>query len=557
MAGVYYYVAFDDGWTVNLGTTTIRLGSIAGLTELAEMGAVGSSSIILDDVDGTLGHSSDAILGLQQFFADEALASPLRFYAGWTKARRYYRGADSLRTEVMRKIEVSLEDGNTLAGRRSIHPASDDATVKRPAETPAERIAWLLGTDYFSGVADNGLVLPASISLTANDYSGQSAADVLNDCCVGNGDNWFVYWDRSAAAWSLAVFNFTTYSGYTSTLQLTNYLALVDSTVTGGAGPTNTWAIEPDAVMTRDPGQTATELMLPFARGTEIVTSTSSTYPIVSHLAPSTSVKTSAAATAQATRILDELDDEQDRITCSSKIAAANVNDALPGQLISGSFSHFPNYPAPSFFRIAGRTVSQVEPSDQFYLVNFQLMPAVPAVAVASFAELQDPSSESSSVPQGTVAPLTWQGTGDTHASSYPSVPKYGLIDYDNSNLLPGHPGGSNAWSGLKLLGSGTVYLYLKVAGYGGLHETNSGVTISIVKHGGATLASQFVADGGTGGHIFSFNTTLTASGVSVSNGDILEVNAVMGESAEGPGITGSAWIAEKDFIFTVTGTLV
>lgn len=518
MTASYHYIAHDDAWDVDLGDQAVRLGAISGFTELAELGAVGGSMLVIDS-PADIGHSSDNLLAFQQFAYDDDAAAEPRVFMGWTGARKYYRGSDSLRTGVQRKAEVSLADGNTLAGRRVIQPKAIDASVNRPAETASARIAWLLGTDYFSGVADNGLVLPkSSPTLTANDFSGQHAADVMNDCCTATGDNWFVYWDRTAEAWSLAVFNFTTYNGFAGTLTLSNDPALVDSNLRDGAGPTNTWAVTLDASLTRDPSTLATGVLYAWAGGSVYVHTTSTDYPLIDHTASSTSVKTSALATTKALRYIADNDTEHHRVTCTAQIAAANVNDAYAGQLILASFTHLPDYQAPSYFRIARRTVAQAGRTDAFYAVTYELVPAVPVTPESSFAMIQYPTG----VP-GNPALVEWRHTGDAPAGGWPLYPKFGLMDYDDT----GHSGvGAN--TGLVMLGSGmldTVFCQFSFGiGYGFGSPVGHTYTARLLLNGSTVLGTWTDFDPLGDLHEYTGNPYISVSDVPVTAGDILTV---------------------------------
>lgn len=518
MSGIFYYVAFDNSWSVNLGQQAVRLAQMPGFTEIAELGGVGSSDVILDDPTGTAGHSSDGIIALQQFFYDDTRAAIKRVYAGWTGQRQYTRGdtaRPSLRTGAARQIHVHLEDPNTLAGRLHFAPATVDATVKRPAESASARISWLLSTAYLPGVGDRGLVQAALANLDPNDYSDQTPADLLNHCCVATGDNWFIYWDRTANAYGLAVFNMTTYNGYVGTLQLSNDLSIIDSNLDGKwtAGATDTWAIQPDALLTRDPSHYCDRVSLPYAKGTVYVTTTSTKFPDVTHSAPSTSIKTSALATAQANRFLADNAEETDRITVSAKIGAAHVNDALAGQLIKASFTHFPTYTSLSNFRIARRTVSQVEPTDQFYSVQYELVPVTPQTPVASYAEVIQPSNTSGGPDNATSgATLAYQGDGDTWVGG---TAKYGKIAYDNSATYGSYP-----WSGLKFLGGGTVTVRC-VTTWLFVIATDCTMTMDILLNG-SVVATGSLTRGSSSLGFWGNGLDVSGSGITVANGDVL-----------------------------------
>lgn len=510
----FHYIAFDEGWDEDLGDQAVRIEAVTGFTECFELGAVGASNVVIDDPSGTAGHASDGIIGLQQLSYDDSRASDNVVFRGWTKPRRYYRGA-SLVTGVARQIEVALADGNDLAGRRSMWPKDVDPSVNRPAETPTERIAWLLSTDYFSGVVDSGLVSPGSGTLTPNDYSNQAPADVLNDCSVLTGDNWSVYWDRTAAAWSLAVYNFTTSFLNAGSLILSNDPALVDSNVRDGAGVTNTWDVYGEVLET-SPDQVATELITPFAKGTDIQTSTSTRFPVVTKIAPTTSVKTAAAAAIQGARILADLAFETDRITCSARISAANVNDAMAGQLIFASFTHYPAYATLSYFRIARRTVALVGSTDDSYVVTYELIPAEPVSPTSSFARIDHDVQDHNPHNAPTSALINWQHDGDAPQAGWIAAPKFGLMAYDDTGAVV-----AGYHTGIKMNGGGTVNVSA-CASFQFVYGSSGAASVTLtVMNGATTLATVTVNDTGTGAHNFVARMTATGSGTVVS-GDIL-----------------------------------
>lgn len=527
MSGTFLYLKYDGSWSVNLGTSAVRLGAIPGFTEIAELGAVGSSTLEIDDPTATAGHSSDGFLPFQQFqYAESAAASSVVF-RGWTKGTSYARApGTSLITGAARRITLTLEDANTLAGRRLLPPAATDATVKRPSETCAARIAWLLGTAYFSGVADNGLVHPGSGTLNANDYSGSHPADVLNDVCTLTGDNWFVYWDRTAAAWSLAVFNMTTYDGYTGSLLLSNDNAIIDSGRDGTftAGPTNCWAVDEDATLVRSGDRITTGIYYAYAKGTVYDVGTSTTYPRIDLVASSTAVKTSGQATTKADRYLAENDEPADRITCRARIGKANVNDALAGQLISAKFTHFPPYDVLSYFRIARRTVAQAELTDQFYTVEYELVPAAPAFAVYSYAELQIPGENISGVGGGTIM-IQWDQDGDCSNGAvgcWEHNPLTGPLAYSNAGVGVGH-----YKTGLEVTGTGNVDVVLSRIDWNVLVFAPSQTMTIEIRKNGVAIASHTETEAGTGGFPRAWAdhvSDLHADNVAVVPGDVFTI---------------------------------
>ena len=72
---VTYYMPADatsGPWTQDL-SDNVRLGTISGIVDEAELGAVGISSLLFDDPDATLGtsHYPDGIRGLKRISIDE------------------------------------------------------------------------------------------------------------------------------------------------------------------------------------------------------------------------------------------------------------------------------------------------------------------------------------------------------------------------------------------------------------------------------------------------------------------------------------------------------
>src|ERR1700690_2666929 len=121
---VTYYMpadATDGPWTEDL-SDNVRLGTIAGIIDEAELGAVGQSSLLFDDPLATLGtsHYPDGIRGLKRMWIDEtaAPAGDQRVWTGWIADRHYKRGTDSLIVGVARKLDVTLVDANVMLSFR-------------------------------------------------------------------------------------------------------------------------------------------------------------------------------------------------------------------------------------------------------------------------------------------------------------------------------------------------------------------------------------------------------------------------------------------------------
>jgi hypothetical protein len=375
-ATIRYRNAFGatNTFNVDLGNTTVRLGSVPGLTELAEHLSVGSSTVIIDDASGTVGHSSDALLGLQLMTWDESAASAgnQRVYTGIIDYREYARGDSSrgsLRTGVSRQITVSLNDLNALPGFRVI--PQTDTTAKRPAETVKARLTWILGSTYLSGlVADNGLVADASaFTMTAADYRGQRPVNVINDCELAA--NWFafVYPDETQTVLASLFFDDANVStAYTSTVKLSNVLADIDgSTVFGST----------NGVLKRTPQDVGDGVYLPYTKGAVYRTrsATTATYGHRDLIASNANLSDATHANQEADNFLWAHHTEEDRITCEVQVPAASVNLIRAGHRIQVKFSHLPGYTSYTWCRVLSRSPGQPLETDQRYTLTLELSP--------------------------------------------------------------------------------------------------------------------------------------------------------------------------------------
>jgi hypothetical protein len=378
------------GWVVDLGTQAVRLGDEAGLITEAELGAVGISNLRFDDPDGTAGHAGDAIVGLKQFTVNELLESAgnRTIFEGYIADRRYQRGANasspSLRTGAARVIDMTLADLNSYLSFRVLQNVTavngSNTAFNRAAETDVQRVTALLATPLLNTtVFDYGLVSSANpVNMDAVDYSGQRPADVLNDCAQQSGKNFFLYKDESQPGYGLFYDsnNSLVYGAHNASFMVSNVAADLtydsEGNVTG-----NVWPPLEDAVLVRDPSRVVAGVL--FNNGSNSVyqynLTTSYTYGFRDAVASATNLKTIAQTNARATRYLTENSTEDDRITFTVKMPAAQVNDWKEGQYAPVKFSHLPGYESYTNVRCLCRTVMQDEPTDATYNVKYEVTP--------------------------------------------------------------------------------------------------------------------------------------------------------------------------------------
>jgi len=388
---VTYYMPADASsgpWTEDL-SGAIRLSTIAGIIDEAELGSVGQSSLLFDDPLGTLGtsHYSDGIRGLKRIWIDETAcpAGDQRLFTGWIYDRRYQRGTDSLIIGVARKLDASLADANVMLSFRVFAPVNGSNATQynasnsfiRPAETDLVRVAALLTVPFLTSVHDTGFISTgAGVDMDACDYTGQHAADVLNDCAQQSGRNFFIRFDETANEFSLHYVDEDDLTD-AATLRISNVLADVDGVTT--------FAPEPDAELVRDPSRISAAVYLPFngagspAYQTRIQTEYD--YGWRDSSAPSANVKTLATANVRAARYLLTTDTEDDRITCTLKLSASVVTGIKAGQVVQAKFSHLPNGLSATWgsdfqpCRVLNRNVMANEMTNALYNVRLELSP--------------------------------------------------------------------------------------------------------------------------------------------------------------------------------------
>ena len=444
------------GWVVDLGNEAVRLASIQGIVQEAELGAVGISSIQIDDPTGDAGHDGDAIIGLKQFTWSESTTPSDKnvIWNGYIGDRRYRRGtpgqSPSLITGPGRVIDITLVDVNSFLSFR-ILGVDDTSAFNRPSETDVERVAALLAVDFLSDTLfDNGLVeSTGGVTMDAVDYTGQRAADVLNDCAQQSGRNFFVYYDETAGEFSL-FYHFNDDLVFASDMQVSNVLADFDDTTT--------FYPFPDAELTRDPSRVVAGVFIQNGSNSvyETLPSTSYTYGWRDANGDSANLKTKAQAITRADRYLTENSTEDDRLSWTCKLPAAHVNDCYAGQYLQVKFTHLPGYEDFTNVRVLTRSVMQNEEDDTHYNVHFEATPMASNAISGAYA-YQFPGSSGSGIPvlprkttPGNLLIAVLAGGGSA-ASQYPQECRF--FDDPDTGAPPTPPfssGDSAAWTVIK-----------------------------------------------------------------------------------------------------------
>ncbi len=252
---------------------------------------------------------------------------------------RCYAGAQRI-------VRVQTVDLNALFYLRIIGGTDG----KRPEETWDARLAWLLGSDYLTGlVEDNGYLTSIDRPMLANDYRGQVPADVLNDLAARTGPdqsplNYFAFWDPVSLAPTL-FFDEADATTFDSTIFISNDPADEDGITTFYP-----WR---DATFVRTPEEVYSEVWLEYAEGTAVFRK-NATVGIRLHrarilgIAP---VHRSAIDRHRPGRRADRdaLDRSRTSITVTIQVPASKVGLIQAGQRVKIKFLHLADLGYDSF----------------------------------------------------------------------------------------------------------------------------------------------------------------------------------------------------------------
>lgn len=361
--------------------TTVTDESIS-VTQSAETGAVGTGQLMLDDTPGTL-----SIIGQKDYLYTQSAASNTQIFRGFVGDREYERDEATPRVTTSRLIMVHLDDLNAVLGFRLI-----GADGKRPAETVAERGAWLMASDYVSGLfIDNGRCdFPDDKGMNATDYRNQHPGDVLGDMATASlGYNYHVQ-DYGFGP-ELIFRDDNASTADSSTLRISNVLADVDSSH-ASLGPTKTVAPSADAQLSRKPGRVVSKLAYGYAKGTVTEDRPATATAFNGERggnASNANVKTAAKASDEAARQLWQVHLEEDMIECSVIVPDSAVNLVMAGWRIQAKFSHLvtEGYGSFTWFRVLERTVKPLVAEGTIYEITLKLSPQREAPPVAGIVQ--------------------------------------------------------------------------------------------------------------------------------------------------------------------------
>ena len=331
------------------------------LVEVADLGQIGQSSLVIDDEAGTLN-----IVGLKNFRATESDCEDIYTLRGIVGERTYERGVAEASNS--RFIRVSVGDANEFLALRAIRGQDG----KRPRETVHKRVQWLLGTPELGHLVDAGRYQRSDEMMDKADTRNTFPGDVLAECAqAAGGYNYYVYTDTSGDL-KLAFRDENASGSNSSVLRISNV-----STSFGS----NTFAPMDDATLRRSPESVFSRALLPYRKGTvmEERAATASNFRRRDGIAPNSNVKTAERASRLAREFLRQHKTEEDEIECEIEVPGGAVNLVHAGDRIQCQFGHWgpEGYAGWTYMRVKERRVKPMLRSNapSVYRVSLRLSP--------------------------------------------------------------------------------------------------------------------------------------------------------------------------------------
>jgi hypothetical protein len=487
----------DDGGDLVEFTSRVQLGfsehpGTDGLVMNAEEGSVGTSQLRVEDPNGDWdfpkGHR--LVIVTEDECAGDDYGTAV--YVGYTAARTFER--DLNRTGAARIITMDLVDINSVFERRIMAGAENN----RPAETDVERITWLMTTNE-AALIDDYLYFSTDdpVDMDAVDYRGQGFRQVLDDCSLQSGKNWFLWrHDQEHSLW----YGPRGTTDFSSSIKISNVLADIDNATVFAPSITSK--------LTRDPSRVYSGIYRTYASSFLYTQNdeTAATFARRDTFESSPNVKTKAKALVRNIRELSDISTEEDVISTAIIVPRAQANDVVAGQRMQVKYTHFDGYEAYVWMRVLNRTVREVG-KDQIEL-SMELTPNTPAESVsgvgAVYGILRRP------IAYDYQQSCMFEMVGDFPRAGYGVQPTVGLISAieDLTPAFPGYP-----FSGWLIEGDGTIDVTFYTTTIG---ITPTSVTFAITQNG-VDVETVTYPNTGNGN-----DATLTVTALPVSNGDVI-----------------------------------
>ena len=341
-------------WTIDSvdKSSTIRLEPAWALTECAMRGQVGASSFVIDDTVGTYTPPAQKSITVV-----ESTASPTRMFTGYVAERSVAQGS---MPPGQRQWTVTVEDLNVMMDDRIITGSEGD----RDGETDVARILWLVSHVSMTGVTVGHVPNTNTVTMDAADFRGKSPRDVLEDAAQKSGKNYFIYHHSSGP---LLFYDRDTGTNLSSGLQVSDVAADIDNANVFGPK---------DVSRALDPARVYSKVRLRYKRGSASVSNatTATNYRTREKYKRYMWIKTSARATEQADKWLDQAAQEKETLSLTIEVGAAYVNDIRAGQRVEVKLTRY-GIASYTWYRVTQRTVRAL--SDVRYEIQLQFADSV------------------------------------------------------------------------------------------------------------------------------------------------------------------------------------
>jgi hypothetical protein len=360
-------VVLQHYYAGTLIANAIQLVTETGFSAKATIGEADTIHVIVDDPGGTLDFVAYKPWKMVETAAP--VGRQVAWYGFVTDQEIGDRAGDTVfTTGVGRAWELTLDECNGFIGRRVLW-----ATTPRPAETVSARLAWLMNQAGFTGIIfDHGLIETDTTQLDPRDYNGLYGAEVLRDCSLVSGLNFFVRYREASDDLELAFYNSRTSALDTSTLRISNDPADIDYVTT--------WPPHMETKLRRGATRIAGGIYLPFNGGAFFGNNPAveTAFGFVDRVAPAAAVTTYATAAPLVNRLLLEHSEQDERIVpLKVRLPAANLNDVYQGQRIEFRHTRRPGWQSFRSARLAMKSFSRPPNRTQdFYDVDMELTPA-------------------------------------------------------------------------------------------------------------------------------------------------------------------------------------
>ena len=500
----------------------------------AEEGRVGQGSITISDPLGIYDFSGLRSCWLAEDDVGGDAAENI-IWRGYVWTQHITRGTSEI-TGAARVWTLDVVDQNNILSRRF----QVGADTKRPAEKDVARVQWLADTAE-AGIFDDTTTYVHTdrpTSMTTADYNQQPNLSVIDDCAQQSGKNYWVDY--------IPHLGYTLWYGFAGEADYVASIAL--SNVASEVNEDSIWAPAPTAQLDRDPSRVYSGVGVPYDGGSVYRTrpATATAFAARDTMMPAVNVKTAAAASKRATRYLNEIATQEERITVPLMLLSTHINAVKAGQWINVHFSHMPGYDTTFVpMRVLSKTSVLVDPS--WYQVDLELSggDALPPPGNGA-ARLYFPMNRDEGLDLNPE--IAFDNTGDDPGLGRAYYPLVG--DGLSYHEMSGYEG--NVWDGIQVETDGTVDISFR-ASLAAVATTEIEMVWTVWLDG-SVVGTTSVAEFHDGPGFVSQTQTVTVEALDVTAGQLIHCSIETTGTFLG-GYKSPAGVGGPDESLTVTGT--